>query len=128
MPNAIISQNAPAPIGPYSQAIRAGNFLFLSGQIALSPVGGDIVGVTAAQQAEQVLSNLRAVLEAGGASPADVVKTTIFLVDLADFASVNEVYGKTFGSPGPAPARSTVQVSALPRGARVEIEVTAQLG
>jgi len=127
MPNAIISQHAPAPIGPYSQAIRSGNLLFLSGQIPLSPVTGEIVGATAAQQAEQVLFNLRAVLEAGGASTADVVKTTIFLVDLADFAAVNEVYGKIFGSPGPAPARSTVQVSALPRGARVEIEAIAQL-
>ena len=128
MPNAVHSPQAPAPIGPYSQAIRSGDFLFLSGQIPLSPVTGEVVGTTAAQQAEQVLSNMRAVLEAGGASPADVVKTTIFLVDLADFAAVNEVYGRTFGPQGVPPARSTVQVSALPRGVRLEIEAIAQLG
>jgi len=127
MPNAIVSPHAPAPIGPYSQAIRSGNFLFLSGQIPLSPVTGEVVGTTAAEQAEQILTNLCAVLHAGGASPDDVVKTTIFLVDLADFAAVNEVYGRTFGRSGPPPARSTVQVSALPRGVRVEIEATAQL-
>jgi 2-iminobutanoate/2-iminopropanoate deaminase len=127
MPNAIISQQAPAPIGPYSQAIRAGDFLFLSGQIPLSPATGEVVGSTAAEQAQQVLVNLRAVLEAAGASVADVVKTTIFLVDLADFSAVNEIYGQTFGLQGPAPARSTVQVSALPRGVRVEIEAIAHL-
>jgi len=99
----------------------------LHGQIPLSPTTGEVVGTTAQEQAEQVLSNLRAVLQAGGASPGDVVKTTIFLVDFADFAAVNEVYGKTFGHAGPPPARSTVQVSALPRGVRVEIEATAHL-
>jgi 2-iminobutanoate/2-iminopropanoate deaminase len=127
MPNAVVSEHAPAPIGPYSQAIRSGNFLFLSGQIPLSPVTGEIVGTTAAEQAEQVLTNLRAVLQAGGATPKDVVKTTIFLVDLADFAAVNEAYGRTFGSEHAPPARSTVQVAALPRGVRVEIEAIAHL-
>jgi 2-iminobutanoate/2-iminopropanoate deaminase len=127
MPNAIVSDRAPAPIGPYSQAIRAGDFLFLSGQIPLSPTDGTVVGITAAEQAEQVLANLHAVLEAAGASATDVVKTTIFLVDLDDFASVNEVYGRTFGLQGPAPARSTVQISALPRGVRVEMDAIAHL-
>jgi 2-iminobutanoate/2-iminopropanoate deaminase len=127
MPNAIRSQRAPAPIGPYSQAIRAGDFLFLSGQIPLSPASGDVVGTTASEQSEQILSNLSAILEAAGASVADVVKTTIFLVDLSDFAAVNEAYGKFFGRCGPPPARSTVQVSALPRGVRVEIEAVAHL-
>ena len=127
MPYAVISEHAPTPIGPYSQAIRSGNFLFLSGQIPLSPVTGEVVGATAAEQAAQVLTNMRAVLLAGGASPGDVVKTTIFLVDLADFAAVNEVYGRTFGPESSSPARSTVQVAALPRGVRVEIEAIAHL-
>jgi len=127
MPTAIQSRRAPAPIGPYSQAIRAGDFLFLSGQIPLSPDGGSVVGATAPEQTEQILSNLSAILEAAGASASDVVKTTIFLVDLSDFAAVNEVYGKFFGHGGPPPARSTVQVSALPRGVRIEIEAVAHL-
>jgi len=127
MPIAIASARAPAPIGPYSQAIRAGDFLFLSGQIPLAPDGGGIVGTTATRQTEQILSNLSAVLEAAGASVSDVVKTTIFLVDLSDFAAVNEVYGRVLGVSGPPPARSTVQVSALPGGARVEIEAVAHL-
>jgi 2-iminobutanoate/2-iminopropanoate deaminase len=126
MPIAIESERAPAPIGPYSQAIRAGEFLFVSGQIPLSADGG-LVGATASEQSEQILSNLSAILEAAGATVSDVVKTTIFLVDLSDFASVNEVYGNFFAGGGPPPARSTVQVSALPRGARVEIEVVAYL-
>lgn len=116
---------APAPIGPYSQAIAAGGLVFLSGQIPLSPVTGEVVGSTAAEQAEQVLSNMKAVLEKAGTIPAKVVKTTIFLTDLADFAAVNQVYGTVFGVDGPAPARSTVQVSALPRGVKVEIEAIA---
>jgi 2-iminobutanoate/2-iminopropanoate deaminase len=128
MPYAVVSKNAPAPIGPYSQAVRSGNILYLSGQIPLSPETGEIVGTTAAQQTEQVLANMVAVLEAAGATPSDVVKTTIFLVDLAEFAAVNEVYGRTFGTGGSAPARSTVQVSALPRAAKVEIEAIAHLG
>jgi len=127
MPIAIESERAPAPIGPYSQAIRAGEFLFVSGQIPLSADGGGLVGATASEQTEQILSNLSAILEAAGAVVSDVVKTTIFLVDLSDFASVNEVYGNFFAGGGPPPARSTVQVSALPRGARVEIEAVAHL-
>lgn len=128
MRQVIFSERAPAPIGPYSQAIRSGNLLFLSGQIPLSPDTGEVVGATAAEQAEQALRNLCAVLEAAGASPGNVVKTTVFLVDLADFADVNGVYARTFGLSGPAPARSTVQVAALPRGVRVEIEAIAHLG
>jgi 2-iminobutanoate/2-iminopropanoate deaminase len=127
MPNAVVSQDAPSPIGPYSQAVAAGGFLFLSGQIALSPSTGEVVGATAAEQAEQVLKNLQAVLSAAGATASSVVKTTIFLTDLSDFSAVNEVYGKVFGASGASPARSTVQVSALPRGVRVEIEAVAQL-
>jgi len=127
MPKAVVSQDAPSPIGPYSQAIAAGGFLFLSGQIPLSPESGEVVGSTAAEQAEQVVRNLQAVLSAGGASASDVVKTTIFLTDLADFSAVNEVYGKVFGGSGASPARSTVQVAALPRGVRVEIEALAHL-
>ena len=123
----VLSPAAPAPIGPYSQAVSAGGFVFLSGQIPLSPATGEIVGATAAEQTEQILSNLAAVLEAAGTTPAQVVKTTIFLTDLADFAAVNQVYGRLFGDGGPAPARSTVQVAALPRGAKVEIEAVARL-
>lgn len=119
---------APAPIGPYSQAVSAGGFVFLSGQIPLSPQTGEVVGATASEQVVQVLANLVAVLEAAGSSPSKVVKTTIFLVDLADFAAVNEAYGKVFGTGGPAPARSTVQVVALPKGVRVEIEAVAMVG
>ena len=124
---AIRTPDAPAPIGPYSQAVSAGGFVFLSGQIPLSPSTGEVVGATAAEQAEQVLSNMRVVLAAAGSAPARVVKTTIFLTDLADFASVNAVYGALFGAAGPAPARSTVQVAALPRGVKVEIEAIARL-
>lgn len=125
MLNAVESTNAPAPIGPYSQAIDTGNFLFLSGQIPLSPTSGEVVGQTAAEQTGQVLANMVAVLAEAGCRPRDVVKTTIFLVDLADFKAVNDIYGTVFGTEGPAPARSTVQVSALPRGVRVEIEAIA---
>jgi 2-iminobutanoate/2-iminopropanoate deaminase len=124
----IRTPDAPAPIGPYSQAISFGDFVFLSGQIPLSPTTGEVVGATAAEQVVQVLANLIAVLEAAGSSPSRVVKTTIFLTDLADFAAVNEAYGKVFGTEGPAPARSTVQVAALPKGVRVEIEAVAVAG
>ncbi|HNY31103.1 MAG TPA: RidA family protein [Fibrobacteria bacterium] len=124
---AIETPRAPKPIGPYSQAIRTGDLLFLSGQIPLSPDSGELVGITAAEQAKQALSNLTAVLEDAGCGPKDVVKTTIFLVDLADFAEVNALYASIFGVHGPAPARSTVQVSGLPRGCRVEIEAIARI-
>lgn len=119
---------APAAIGPYSQGITvtAQRLVFCSGQIALSPESGQLVAADDVRaQTEQVLANLRAVLAAAGAGPADVVKTTIFLTDLADFAVVNEIYGRCFTAA--PPARSTVQVAALPRGARVEIEAIAAL-
>jgi 2-iminobutanoate/2-iminopropanoate deaminase len=119
----ITTADAPAAIGPYSQAIRVGNLVFTSGQIPLHPQTGDIVGETAAEQARQVLQNLQAVLQAAGASMQNVVKTTIFLTDLSQFAAVNAVYAEFF--PENPPARSTVQVAALPRGVQVEIEAIA---
>jgi 2-iminobutanoate/2-iminopropanoate deaminase len=119
----ISTADAPAAIGPYSQAIRMGNLVFASGQIPLHPQTGEIVGETAAEQARQVLENLQAVLQAAGASLQHVVKTTIFLTDLSQFAAVNAVYAEFF--PENPPARSTVQVAALPRGAQVEIEAIA---
>lgn len=125
--SAIETPSAPKPIGPYSQAVRVGDLLFLSGQIPLDPSSGVLVGSDAAEQTSQVLRNLGAVLAAAGCTPTDVAKTTIFLTDLADFAAVNAIYGEMFGVDGPAPARSTVQVSALPRGCRVEIEAIARI-
>lgn len=120
----IASEGAPAAIGPYSQAIRAGDLVFCSGQIALDPASGELVGGgDVAAETRQVLANLRAVLEAAGVGPERVVKTTIFLVDLGDFAVVNQIYGEVF--PHPPPARSTVEVRRLPRDARVEIEAIA---
>lgn len=119
----IVTAEAPAAIGPYSQAIRVGNLVFASGQIPLHPQTGEVVGETAAEQARQVLRNLQAVLQAAGASLPDVVKTTIFLTDLGQFAAVNAVYAEFF--PENPPARSTVQVAALPRGVQVEIEAIA---
>jgi len=120
---AISTNAAPAAIGPYSQAIRAGNLLFLSGQIPLDPATGQVVSGGVVAQAQRVLENLMAVLQAAGCSAAHVVRTTVYLVDLGDFAAVNEVYGRFFESPHPA--RSTVQVAALPRGAAVEIDAIA---
>lgn len=114
---------APAAIGPYSQAIQFGNLIFTSGQIPLPAGSGDLVGQTIAEQTDQVMRNLTGVLAAAGASLRDVIKTTVFLVDLDDFAGMNDVYARHFGNH--RPARSTVQVAALPRGARVEIEVIA---
>lgn len=121
----ISSPAAPAAIGPYSQAIAAGNLLFCSGQIPLDPKTMQMVGTTAADQAEQVLKNLAAVLTAGGASLGDVVRTTIFLTSMNDFAAVNEVYGKHFAAH--KPARATVAVKELPKGALVEIDCIAVL-
>ena len=117
------SDQAPAPIGPYSQAIEAGGFVFCSGQIALG-ADGQLATGGVGPETEVALANLVAVLGAAGCQPSDVVKTTIYLIDMADFAAVNEVYGRVFGS-SPAPARATVAVAALPRGARVEIDATA---
>lgn len=123
MKEAIQSSDAPGAIGPYSQAIRAGGWLFTAGQIALDPSTGELVAGGVREQAERVLYNLEAILRASGLGTEHVVKSTIFLTDLADFAVVNEVYGRFFS--GPYPARSTVQVAALPRGAMVEIELVA---
>ncbi len=120
------TDEAPAPVGPYSQAVRAGDWLFLSGQVPLDPATGELVGEDAAAQAARVLENIGAILRAAGMDYADVVKTTIFLTDLRDFAAVNEVYARYFSER--PPARSTVQVSALPKGARVEIEAIAVQG
>ena len=120
----ISTSQAPAAIGPYSQAIHSGNLLFASGQLGLDPASGALVeGIEA--QTRQALTNLQAVLAAAGASVANVVKTTIFLADMADFATVNALYGEVFRHE--PPARSTVQVAALPKGGLVEIEVIAQL-
>jgi 2-iminobutanoate/2-iminopropanoate deaminase len=121
---AIATDRAPAAIGPYSQAVRAGDFVFTSGQIALDPATGELVGGGVEQETRRVLDNLSAVLAAAGAGWADVVKTTIYLADLGDFALVNKLYGERVG-PGVMPARSTVQVAKLPRGAAVEIDAVA---
>ncbi len=122
--NAISSPDAPSAIGPYSQAIRSGDLVFLSGQIPLDPKTGQLVTGNIVAETERVLDNLAAVLAAAGSSFADVVKTTIYLVDLADFQAVNETYAKRFGQN--PPARATVQVAALPKGARVEIDAIAR--
>jgi len=123
---AIATEHAPAAIGPYSQAIQVGNLLFCSGQIPLDPASGEVVAGGVREQAERVMANIAAVLTAAGAGFDDVVKTTVFLVDMNDFAVVNEVYGRCF--PGHKPARSTVAVQGLPRGVLVEIEVIASVG
>jgi 2-iminobutanoate/2-iminopropanoate deaminase len=122
---AIVTPEAPAAIGPYSQAIAAGGFLFCSGQLGLDPATGDFAGGDVEAQAARALMNLGNVLEAAGCTFEDVVKTTIFLADMADFAVVNAVYGRFVTDP--PPARSTVQVAALPKGARVEIEGIVRL-
>ncbi len=124
MHEAVQSNHAPAPIGPYSQAILAGDELFCSGQIPLDPASGEIVGSDAKAQTRQVLANLQAVLIAANFSAADVVKTTIYLIDIEDFSAVNAEYEKVFEAS--KPARSTVAVAALPRGARVEIDAIAK--
>ena len=118
-----ISQDAPAPIGPYSQAVEANGFVFCSGQIPLDPVSGEVVGTTVSEQTELVMANVKAVLKSADLTLQNIVKTTIFLTDMADFQGVNEVYGKHMGSS--KPARSTVAVQGLPRGVKVEIEVLA---
>jgi 2-iminobutanoate/2-iminopropanoate deaminase len=120
------TDRAPQAIGPYSQGVRAGGFVFFSGQIPLDPVTGQITGVDSVEQTERVMKNIEEVLAAANLGFEDVVKTTIFLIDLADFAAVNEVYGRRFQKD--PPARSTVEVKGLPRGSRVEIEVVAFSG
>jgi 2-iminobutanoate/2-iminopropanoate deaminase len=122
-PEPVHTSAAPAAIGPYSQAVRAGNVVYCSGQIALDPATQALVGTTAAQQAGRVLDNLAAVLKAAGSGLDRVVRTTIFLVSMADFAAVNEVYGQRFGAH--KPARATVAVKELPKGALVEIDCIA---
>jgi len=119
----IATDRAPQAIGPYSQAIRAGNLVFASGQIPIDPATGEFVAGGIAEQTEQVLRNLSAVFEAAGLGLAQVVKTTVFLADMDDFAAMNEVYGKFFAHQ--PPARATVQAARLPRDARVEIEAIA---
>ncbi|HEX9024228.1 MAG TPA: RidA family protein [Geobacteraceae bacterium] len=119
----ITTDKAPKAIGPYSQGVKAGGLVFLSGQIPLDPVTGETVGKTIEEQAERVMENIAAVLAAAGLDFADVVKSTIYLTDLADFSAVNAVYGKCFLAE--PPARSTVEVKGLPRGAKLEIEIVA---
>lgn len=123
MTHSMATDKAPAPIGPYSQAVLAGDHLYCSGQIALDPSTGVLVGSSAAQQAEQALRNVGAILEAAGLDYSSVAKTTIFLADMNDFTAVNEVYAKYFNTA--KPARSTIAVSGLPKGALVEIEAIA---
>jgi len=123
MKQAVSSPDAPKAIGPYSQAVRAGQFLFASGQVPLDPATGQIVAGDIAAQTRRVFDNLGAVLKAGGRSFADVVRTTVFLADMNDFAAVNDVYGTYFSEP--YPARATVQVARLPKDARVEIDLIA---
>ena len=125
MRDAIATDAAPRAIGPYSQAVRAGQLLFCSGQIPIDPTTGELAGSDAAGQTRQVLANLSAVLAAAGATFRHVVKTTVYLADMSDFAAMNDVYSAAFESP--APARSTIQAAGLPRNARVEIDVIAVL-
>ena len=119
----ILTANAPQPIGPYSQAIKAGNLVFCSGQIPLDPNSGNIVGSDVETQTRQVLANLVEVLKAAGASPESVIKTTIFLKNMGDFPKVNEIYATVFK--GKTPARSTIEVARLPKDVLVEIEAIA---
>jgi 2-iminobutanoate/2-iminopropanoate deaminase len=123
---AIETPDAPRAIGPYSQAIKSGELLFLSGQIPLDPATGELVSGGIEIQTRRVLENLGQILKSAGGSFADVVKTTIYLVDLGEFAAMNAVYATYFAAP--APARATVQVAALPKGAHIEIEAIARLG
>lgn len=125
MRQAVSSESAPKAIGPYSQGIRAGSLLFLSGQVALDPATGAMVEGDIAAQTHRVFANLKAVLEAAGASFDHVVRTTVYLADMNDFAVVNEIYGTYFSFP--APARATVQAARLPKDARVEIDLIASL-
>lgn len=125
MKNIVFTADAPAAIGPYSQAVKAGNTVYLSGQIGMNPATGELVSADVKEQTAQALKNMKAVLAASGATVDNVVKTTVFLTDMADFQAVNSVYAETFASD--APARSCVAVAALPKGARVEVEAIAVL-
>lgn len=122
---AVNTLHAPQPIGPYAQAVISNGLLFVSGQIGLDPASNEMAGEDIKHQTDQVLANLAAILEQAGSSPEKVVKTTLFLADLADFAVVNGLYGDFFGDH--KPARSTVQVAGLPRSARIEIELVAEV-
>ena len=125
---AITTTSAPAPVGPYNQAVQAGGWLYCSGQIPIDPATGLMVGKgDVAAETRQVLSNLAAVLNAAGAEASQVVRCSVYLVDLADFQRVNEIYAEMFGA-GVSPARACVQVAALPKGAKVEIDCVAWLG
>lgn len=121
--SSVSTPNAPKAIGPYSQAIINGDLIFTAGQIALDPASGQMVEGGIREQSERVMKNLQAVLEAAGSDMSRIVKTTVYLTDMEDFAEMNEIYGKALG--GHKPARSTVAVSGLPRGARVEIDAVA---
>ncbi len=125
MKQIVTTSGAPRAIGPYSQAVRSGGLLFVSGQIPLDPESGQMVEGGAAEQTVRVLENLKAILEAAGSSLGRTLKTTVYLKDLGDFAAMNEVYARYF--PGEAPARATVEVARLPREARVEIEAVAEV-
>jgi len=125
MREAVSTPGAPAAIGPYSQAVRAGGLLFVSGQIPLDPASGQMVAGSIADQTRRVFENLQAILTAAGSSFDRVARTTVYLADMSDFAAMNEVYGTYFSSP--APARSTVQAARLPKDARVEIDLIATL-
>jgi 2-iminobutanoate/2-iminopropanoate deaminase len=123
MRDVILTDRGPKPIGPYSQAVRANGFLYLSGQVALDPKTGEMTGADIRQQTERVLENVKGILEAAGSNLHHVLKVTVYLKDMNEFAAMNEVYGKYFASA--PPARSTVEVSRLPKDALVEIEVIA---
>lgn len=125
MKDVVLTNRSPKPIGPYSQAIKAGGFLYASGQVAIDPKTNEFTGGDIRTQTRQVMENVKGILEVAGASLSHVVKTTVFLKDLNDFAAMNEEYGKYFAAA--APARSTVQVAQLPKDALVEIEVIAVL-
>ena len=126
MRQAVSTPSAPKAIGPYSQAIRAGSLLFVSGQVPIDPASGQIINGDIAAQTHRVFQNIGEILKAGGASFDHVVRTTVFLADMNDFAAMNEAYATYFTAP--APARATVQVSRLPKDARVEIDVIASFG
>lgn len=125
MKTVINTNNAPAPIGPYSQAVKAGNFLFVSGQVAIHPVTGDLAMDDIKTETKQVMENIKAILTEAGVGFSDIIKTSIFLMDMQNFAQVNEVYGAYFVDN--FPARETIQVADLPKGVNVEITVTAYL-
>ncbi len=126
MKQAILTDKAPAPVGPYSQAVKAGGWLYVSGQVPIDPQTGEMIQADIAGQTRQVLDNLAAVLEAGGARMSDVVKATVFMTDLSQFAAMNEVFAEYFGEA--PPARACIQAAALPKDSLVEIECVAFVG